>query len=122
MILAHYSSKTPVAKIEACTNYFLQTWNINITKLPSHLKRIIKFARTHNLFFDAPAFSPRLLRRSPIWFHIGATSVLNRLNNHADASCLRRNHKVKFVGDMADTAEQTFDEDHRVSPFCQCVT
>ena len=121
-ILAHYSSKTPVVKIKARTNYFLQTWNINVTKLPPHLRRIIKVVRSHNLFLDAPTFSPDLLRQSPIWFHIGATPALNRLNNHADALCLRRNHKVTLVGEMADTAEQTFTENHWASPYCQCAT
>lgn len=65
-ILDHYSSKTPVAKIEAHMSYFMQTWNVNITKLPSHLKRMVKAARSYNLFLDAPAFSPELLQKSPI--------------------------------------------------------
>ena len=122
-ILSHYCSKTPMAKTEARINYFLQTWNINITKLPSHLQRIIKVARSHNLFLDAPTFSPRLLRQSPIWFHMGATPALNRLNNHTNASCLRKNHKVTSVGEMSDIAEQTFSEsDHRASPYCHCTT
>jgi len=88
-LLAHFYCKTPVVKTEAHISYFLQSWNIHITKLPPHLKRMIKTARAYNLTLDAPTFCPRLLKQSPIWFHTGATPALNHLNNHKDASCLR---------------------------------
>ena len=93
-----------------------------MTKLPSHLRRILKVAKTYNLTSDTTAFHPSLLRSAPIWFHAGATQALNRLNNHHDARCLRIHHKIISVGDMAALAERVLNDDHRQSNFCQCPT
>ena len=93
-----------------------------MTKIPSHLRRILKAAKNHNLTLDATAFHPNLLRSAPIWFHAGATQALNCLNNHHDARCLRRNHRIISVGDVTTLASSMFNNDHRQSNFCQCPT
>ena len=121
-ILAHFASKTPIAPIDTRINFFLQTWNVYVTKLPSHLRRILKVAKTYNLTLDTTAFHPSLLRSAPIWFHVGATQALNRQNNHHDARCLRNHHKITSVGDVAALAERVLNDDHRQSNFCQCPT
>ncbi|KAL4080426.1 hypothetical protein J3A83DRAFT_4084207 [Scleroderma citrinum] len=100
----------------------MQTWKINITKLPSHLRRIIKAARTHNLSLDVIAFHPTLLQQALTWFHIGATSALNHLNNHTDTTCLREQHGVISVGEMANITKLSFNGNHCSSPYCQCTT
>ena len=121
-ILAHFASKTPVAPYETRVNFFLQSWNVNPTKLPSHLRRILKTAKTYNLTLDATAFHPNHLSSAPIWFHIGATHALNRLNNHHDAKCLRRHHNITSVGDVASLAGLVLNEEHRHSNYCRCPT
>ena len=121
-ILARFASKTPVAPSETRMNFFLQSWNVNQTKLPSHLRRILKTAKTYNLTLDATAFHPSLLHSMPIWFHSGATQALNRLNNHHDAKCLRRQHNISSVGSVALLAGRTLSDDHRLSNFCHCPT
>ena len=121
-ILAHFASKSPITPNNTRINFFLQTWNVYVTKLPAHLRRILKVARTFNLTLDSTAFHPDLLRSAPIWFHAGATQALNRLNNHHDARCLRNHHKVSSVGDVVALAESLLNAEHRQSNFCQCPT
>ena len=121
-ILAQFASKTPVAPSKTRINFFLQTWNVNVTKLPSHLRRMLKTAKTYNLTLDTTAFHPNLLTSAPIWFHSGATQALNRLNNHHDAKCLRRQHNIASVGDVALLVEQVLNDDHRHSNYCCCPT
>ena len=121
-ILANFASKTPIAPHKTRINSFLQTWKVYSTKIPSHLRRILKVAKTYNLTLDAIAFHPNLLRTAPIWFHAGATQALNRLNNHHDVRCLQRCHRVTSVGDTSTLAECILSDDHQQSNYCQCPT
>jgi len=119
-ILNHFAQRSPTVPKEARISCFLQSWNTSPTKIPSHLKRILKVAKAHKLSLDATTFHPDLLRSAPIWFHVGATQALNRLNNHHDAFCLRR-HGVISVGEVITLTEQMLVYDHRPSNYCQCA-
>ena len=119
-ILNHFAKRSPTVPKEARISCFLQSWNMSPTKIPSHLKRILKVAKAHKLSLDATTFHPDLLRSAPIWFHVGATQALNCLNNHHDAFCLRR-HGVISVGEVITLTEQMLVYDHRPSNYCQCA-
>ncbi|KAJ7814320.1 hypothetical protein B0H14DRAFT_2303195, partial [Mycena olivaceomarginata] len=42
----------------------------------------------------------------PVWFYIGASPELNRLNNSAASKCLRPTHSVETVGDLMNFASR----------------
>ncbi|KAG6331164.1 hypothetical protein ID866_7924 [Astraeus odoratus] len=74
-ILSHFANKTPTTYTKIRINTFLQSWDTQISKLPSHLKRMMKVAKKHHLTLDALAFHPNLLHKMPIWFHRGAETT-----------------------------------------------
>ncbi|KAG1789813.1 uncharacterized protein HD556DRAFT_1213730, partial [Suillus plorans] len=60
-----------------------------------------------------------IARKLPVWFHLGASSDLNKLNNHLYANCLRQVHKVYTVGQLENLARRQ-DPDHKKNKECPC--
>ncbi|KAG1890712.1 uncharacterized protein F5891DRAFT_1197797 [Suillus fuscotomentosus] len=91
-ILAKAALNSPIVKHSAKINPFLQTWSPSQKRLPSNLRRIIQTAKKYGTRWEAITINPSIARELPVWFHIGASADLNKLNNHLYAACLRDNH------------------------------
>lgn len=98
---------------------FLQTWAPAQKNLPTHLRWILKAAKKYNLRWDAISIKPEIARKLPVWFHLGASSDLNKLNNHLYANCLRQVHKVYTVGQLEELARR-HDPEHKKKKECPC--
>lgn len=84
---------------------FLQTWSPTQRNLPEFTRRLLGTAKKHNVSFAALRLTPKMKRDLPIWYHIGAGDVLNRVNNTPKSRCLRDAHRVRTVGDLLDVIE-----------------
>lgn len=119
-ILAKAAQNSPVVKLSAKINPFLQTWSPSKKKLSSHLQRITKAADKYRVRWEAININPDVSRQLPIWFHIGASENLKKLNNHLYASCLREKHHVTSVGQMELIATRNLPS-HRQNKNCPCA-
>ncbi|KAG1879900.1 hypothetical protein F4604DRAFT_1490720, partial [Suillus subluteus] len=55
----------------------------------------------------------------PVWFHIGASEELNKMNNCYYAACLRENHNTTLVQHMSEIVNRN-DPTHRKRKECTC--
>ncbi|KAJ7657700.1 hypothetical protein DFH06DRAFT_990647 [Mycena polygramma] len=118
-IYAKHVPLKPVLDRESRINPFTQTWSPLIAKLPKCLQTLYKAADTFGLKLDALAVDKPIKCGLPIWFHIGATKGLNKLNNSQRAKCLRKIHKVTTVEDMIDVVSQNHPN-HKRRRNCAC--
>jgi hypothetical protein len=118
-LIAKAAQSSPIVRPEAKINTFLQTWDPSPKRLPTHLKRIFKTAKKYNLRWEAISVEPEVARQLPIWFHLGASDNIKKLNNHLYANCLRDNHKVRSVGEL-ETLTRRQDPLHRKHKECPC--
>ncbi|EPS93989.1 hypothetical protein FOMPIDRAFT_1135091, partial [Fomitopsis schrenkii] len=56
-------------------------------------------AKKFNVSFAAVKLDKEMKRKLPIWYHLGATRKLRRLNNTKISDCLRDHHGVMVVAD-----------------------
>ncbi|KAG1848869.1 hypothetical protein F4604DRAFT_1506592, partial [Suillus subluteus] len=119
-ILAKHTQKAPIVHPAAREDPFLQTWKPAITKLPAHLKRILKVARKYNLQWETIANNPEVTRLLPIWFHLGANEQLNKLNNSYYAECLQERHKVCTFKEMEMVSIRSSPLHHQ-NRDCKCA-
>ena len=90
-------------------NTFLQSWSPSVhkaSKLPEYLKRMLATAKECNVSFAAIKLDSRMKKQLPVWYHLGATKKLRRINNTRTGDCLRNNHAVKIVADAMKIAER----------------
>ncbi|KAG2337918.1 hypothetical protein BDR05DRAFT_894463, partial [Suillus weaverae] len=80
---------------------------------------MIKTAKKHNIRWETTSVDSVLLRQLPAWFHIGATSELNKLNNNLYVCCLMKNHKAITVGQIESIANRQLSSHHK-NKNCQC--
>ena len=73
-------------------NVFLQTWSPTIRQLPLAKQKMLKLVKKYNVTFGVIKLSITMKKKFPIWYHIGATEPMRRLNNMAESRCLRDNH------------------------------
>lgn len=118
-IIAKAAQNAPVVRPNAKMNSFLQTWGPSHKRLPNHLKHIFKAAKKYNVRWEAISIDPEIVHQLPIWFHLGASDDVKKLNNHLYASCLRDNHKVRSVSDMESLICRQ-DPSHRKHKDCSC--
>ncbi|KAG1873501.1 hypothetical protein C8R48DRAFT_593872 [Suillus tomentosus] len=95
-------------------------WSPSKKKLSSHLKRITQAADKYKVRWEAININPDITRQLPIWFHIGASEDLRKLNNHLYASCLREKHHAISVGQMEAIATRNLPT-HRQNKNCPCA-
>ncbi|TFY52956.1 hypothetical protein EVJ58_g9721 [Rhodofomes roseus] len=115
-------------KQNAQVNAFLQSWSPATkggSKLPGYLKRMLTTAKKHNASFEAIKLDARAKKALPIWYHLGATKHLRRLNNTKISNCLRETHGVKYVADLISPPKrQCYITAKQVSndflPECDC--
>ncbi|KAG2744933.1 hypothetical protein P692DRAFT_201721023, partial [Suillus brevipes Sb2] len=92
-------------------------------KLPTHLKRIIRTAKKFNLRWETISVTPDIAKQLPMWFHLGASDDIKKLNNSPSANCLRENHDVRSVGEteIIATRQGIDHREHRECPCAQCA-
>lgn len=81
---------------------FLQTWRADTRPaggLPAPIRSILKSAKEMSVTFAAIKPTRRLKKGLPIWYHLGASKDMKRLNNHYYSDCLRDTHQVLTVAD-----------------------
>ncbi|KAH9841158.1 uncharacterized protein C8Q71DRAFT_682287, partial [Rhodofomes roseus] len=61
---------------------------------------ILNTAKKYNVSFAAIKLDRRVKLALPIWYHLGATKHLRRLNNNPSGACLRDTHGVTYVADL----------------------
>ncbi|KAJ7222445.1 hypothetical protein GGX14DRAFT_352641, partial [Mycena pura] len=81
------------------------------------LKRIRKYGLTFNLLHP----TPEILKKLPLWHHVGKRDEVRDRNNYPACKCLRDNHNVIFVGDGMAVAERLRDVEHIPSAKCMCL-
>lgn len=119
-LIAHNARPAPSVSTNTKINSFLQTWKPLTRKLPPSIQRMLKVAKTYHVKWDACRIPPNIARQLPIWFHLGATPHLNKLNNYYYANCLRDNHRVSTVGDIENMIQQT-SPNHKNRKECDCT-
>ncbi|KAJ3858246.1 hypothetical protein EV359DRAFT_15051, partial [Lentinula novae-zelandiae] len=102
-------------------NVFLQTWQTyqNKKQLP-RLKSIMDVAKKYGLRIEGIAFSRKILRSRPIWYHKDADPEIRSMNHTAASICLRVKHGIRTVGDTLDLANKSQDPGHEQIPSCKC--
>lgn len=118
-LIAGAAQSSPVTKPETRISPFLQTWAPSPKKLHAHLRRIISTAKKYNARWETISTSPNIARKLPAWFHLGASTNLNKLNNHLYANCLRQTHGIISVGQLESMTER-HDSAHRKHKNCAC--
>ncbi|KAG1763208.1 hypothetical protein EV702DRAFT_1051930 [Suillus placidus] len=117
---AKAAQHSPIVKPNAKINSFLQSWSPSQKKLPSHLRRIVQTAKKYTIRWEAITINPSIARQLPVWFHIGASDDLNKLNNHLYATCLRDKHLATSVGHI-ETITTRNSPSHRQNKNCTCT-
>ncbi|KAH9839738.1 uncharacterized protein C8Q71DRAFT_695073, partial [Rhodofomes roseus] len=73
-------------------------------------------AKRYNVSFAAVKLDNQMKKSLPIWYHLGATKKLRRLNNTNVSNCLRDKHGITYVADLlAPTRRACYIEALRVS-------
>ncbi|EPS94214.1 hypothetical protein FOMPIDRAFT_1134770 [Fomitopsis schrenkii] len=99
-------------------NSFLQSWTPAVHKaspLPEYLKRMLSTAKKYNVSFAAVKLDHSMKVKLPIWYHLGATKKLRRMNNTKTGDCLRLNHGVRTVADVLRVTNRDCYRDARES-------
>ncbi|TFY58490.1 hypothetical protein EVJ58_g6390 [Rhodofomes roseus] len=115
-------------KRDAQINTFLQSWSPKTrggSRLPEYLKKMLNTAKKYNVSFAAIKLDTQIKTALPIWYHLGATKQLRRLNNTKISNCLRDNHGVRYVADLlAPSKRRCYITAREVSndflPPCSC--
>ncbi|KAJ4472393.1 hypothetical protein C8R41DRAFT_776341, partial [Lentinula lateritia] len=66
------------------------------------------------------AFSRAIIRQMPIWLYSEAKEI-RRQHNHKACKCLRKNHKVKTVGDAENLMKLMHTTRHTSRRNCACT-
>lgn len=119
-LIAKAACSSPVAKPKAKINTFLQTWEPSMKKLPTHLRHIIKTAKKFNIRWEAISIMPDIVKQLPIWFHIGVSNAMKKLNNTPSVNCLKDNYDMRLVGETEIVAMRQ-DISHREHRECTCT-
>ena len=93
----------------AQVNSFLQAWTPSLhktSKLPGYLKEMLAAARKCEVSFAAIKLDTKMKKQLPIWYHLGATKKIRKLNNKRTSDCLRDCHGVRIVADASKVAER----------------
>src|SRR5882724_9889379 len=97
-----YLHSTPRVEESARLKWALQTWRTRQgkhSKLPDCIKRMLKVAEKYNVRVQARKTDPSLKGNMIIWHHTyGAKNNYNM--NKPVSKCLRKNHKIRKVGEM----------------------
>ncbi|EPS95585.1 hypothetical protein FOMPIDRAFT_48592 [Fomitopsis schrenkii] len=107
LLSVNVRKKDGVIKKKAQVNTFLQDWSPSTHKssrLPEYLKKMILTAKKFNVSLAAVKLDKEMKCRLPIWYHLGATKKMRRLNNSPESECLRTNHAVTIVADIQKIA------------------
>ncbi|KIK32406.1 hypothetical protein CY34DRAFT_41349, partial [Suillus luteus UH-Slu-Lm8-n1] len=118
-IIAKVAQHAPVVKPNVKINSFLQTWGPSHKRLPTHLKHIFKVAKKYNVRWKTVSIDPEVACQLPIWFHLGASDNIKKLNNHLQAGCLRDNHKVNSINNVERMLLRQ-DPTHQKHKNCTC--
>jgi ribonuclease HI/exonuclease III len=100
-------------------NTFTQSWNVNVNKLPTDLKEMVKVARKYKVQMEALHPSIQVVKSLPIWSHASANDLLRLNTNIKEAKCMRKNHKIMTVGQTQDLANKRGNS-HKPQRSCQC--
>ncbi|PPQ81543.1 hypothetical protein CVT24_000305, partial [Panaeolus cyanescens] len=109
---------------EARTNIFQQTWQYGKrgkNKVPPLIHKMLKTSRKVNMELNAPIISKRAKEQRPIWYHPGLRKNARLPTEGKTArDCLRKNHKIRTVGDMLQLAQITTPAEHLENNECEC--
>ncbi|KAH9835049.1 uncharacterized protein C8Q71DRAFT_676677, partial [Rhodofomes roseus] len=103
LINRNVSPQAGAIRNNAKFNTFLQSWSPSTSKashLPEYIKRMLKTAKKYNVSFAAVKLDERTKSQLPIWYHIGGTNSLRRLNNTGHSDCLRNCHRIFTIADV----------------------
>ena len=109
LISLNVSRDAGAIRHSAKINSFLQSWTPAIhkaSKLPEYLKRMLSTARKYEVSFTAIKLDREMKAKLPVWYHLGATKELRRLNNSKQGDCLRERHKVRVVAEAIHMAKR----------------
>ncbi|OJT10530.1 Transposon TX1 uncharacterized 149 kDa protein [Trametes pubescens] len=121
-----FARATPIdahpREMELRVNPFLQNWSPRTRSLGPELKALVQTAKKFGLRQEGLAFSKEILRRMPIWDHAQGDRTTGRslASRSAATACLKKNHKVRTVGDCEKIAAVIRDSTHRDARDCTC--
>ncbi|OJT01797.1 Transposon TX1 uncharacterized 149 kDa protein [Trametes pubescens] len=103
-------------------NPFLQNWDPKVRSLCPELRALWETAKKYGLRQEGLAFAREILRDMPIWDHAQADKATGRslASRSAATACLKKNHKVRTVGDCERLAAVLNDQQHRSRRNCVC--
>ncbi|KAH9834578.1 uncharacterized protein C8Q71DRAFT_687641, partial [Rhodofomes roseus] len=115
-------------KKNAQINTFLQAWNPSTGRgscLPGYLRQMLKTAKRYNVSFEAVKLDEQMKKALPIWYHLGATKLLRRLNNTTTSNCLRDVHGVTYVAELFKLIQRpcyikAVETSNDFVPHCDC--
>jgi hypothetical protein len=118
-IIAKQVKPTPKVPQEILQNFFIQSWNTRVKKLPLGLRRIIKTGNKYGMNIDTLAIDKESKENMLIWYHLYANTNLNKLNNAYYSKCLRENHNIWTVKQIVEYLNGN-TPNHRQKAECPC--
>ncbi|KAJ7061949.1 hypothetical protein C8F01DRAFT_986790, partial [Mycena amicta] len=100
---------------------FLQTWHPNQSKVPGHLRPMMKVVQKYGVEFETIDPPAEISEALPLWHHFGKRLDRNQINNGETQRCLRQYHGVQTVQDGLRMLERLDSEDHSPHRSCQCT-
>ncbi|KAH9923549.1 uncharacterized protein B0H18DRAFT_839941, partial [Fomitopsis serialis] len=103
LLSIHVTADAGEIRPSAQINTFLQTWKPAThgkTGLPRYLTTMLRIGKKYNVSLAAIKLDRNLKGKLPIWYHMGASKKLRRLNNTSISDCLRETHGILRVVDL----------------------
>ncbi|KAJ7798981.1 hypothetical protein B0H14DRAFT_2234241, partial [Mycena olivaceomarginata] len=124
---ANFAARVPNSEqgvdISVRMNPLTQSWKTSCgpkTNIKLEGKSLLDTAKTFQVRPEGIAFSREILRKMPIWYHREADAAIRRMNHWDDSICLRKNHKLRLVGEAEEIEACRSDHTHRRSWDCNC--
>ncbi|KAJ7726422.1 hypothetical protein B0H14DRAFT_2171849, partial [Mycena olivaceomarginata] len=104
-------------------NPLTQSWKTSsgpTTDIKPELKSLLDTAKTFQVRPEGLAFSRKILRKMPMWYHREADPSIRRMNHLPASLCLRDKHKLRLVGDAENIAACRNVPAHQNNRDCNC--
>ncbi|THU99045.1 hypothetical protein K435DRAFT_941360 [Dendrothele bispora CBS 962.96] len=105
---------------------FLQSWKTHIPKssttaATNDIKDILRTFKKYGVRQEGLAFSRKITRSMPIWYHRHADKKIRKLNHSEASICLKKNHKIFSVGEASDFVIHLGNLNHQPIANCECL-
>jgi ribonuclease HI len=102
-------------------NPYLQDWKPTRTQLSDDLKRMIDVGRKYGVQLEGIAIGRTIQRDMVIWYHKKSEVPRTLFNRRPEVECLRKNHKMRLVGEAKKLALRIGSTRRIARRNCNCT-